>query len=85
MANPFVALFERPVATLTAAAYALVLMTAMLATWYAGSRNLLYLVDRWQDGWRLLVPFWYAVRVAGLLLVVAIDCLLIAGIIAVIV
>jgi len=85
-ANPFVALFERPVATLTAAAYALVLLSALVGSWYAGGRNALYLVEFWQEtpggqAWRLLVPLAYAARVVAMLLLLAVDLLLVAGII----
>lgn len=81
VANPFVALFERPVATLTAAAYALVLLSALVATTYAGTRNAVYLADRFQNGWRYLAPLWYTVRIIATLLVIAVDLLLVAGIV----
>jgi len=83
IANPFVRLFEAPVESLTAGAYALVLLAALVVSWYALGRNLLYLEDQWRDGWLVLVPFWYAARIVGALLIVAIDLLLIAGIIGV--
>ncbi len=79
--NPFVRLFEAPVEVLTATAYALVLLTALLATWYALGRNLLWLSQRWQTGWRYLPsPMWVA-RAGGGLLVIAVDCLLLAGVV----
>lgn len=81
--NPFVRVFEAPVEALTAGAYALVLVAALVASWYALGRNLLYLEDQWREGWLVLVPLWYAARVVGLLLLVALDLLLIAGIIGV--
>jgi hypothetical protein len=37
--------------------------------------------DRWQDGWQLLVPLGYAVRLAAMAAILAIDLLLLAGII----
>jgi len=83
IANPFVRLFEAPVESLTAGAYALVLLAALVVSWYALGRNALYLEDQWRDGWLVLVPFWYAARVVGALLIVALDLLLVAGIIAV--
>jgi len=83
IANPFVRLFEAPVEAMTAGAYALVLAAALAASWYALGRNLLYLTEQWQEGWLVLVPFWYAARVVGLLLLVALDLLLVAGIIGV--
>jgi hypothetical protein len=81
--NPFVHVFASPVESLTAGAYALVLTAALVASWYALGRNLLYLAEQWQEGWLVLVPFWYAARVVGLLLLVALDLLLVAGIIGV--
>jgi hypothetical protein len=79
--NPFIRLYEAPVESLTAGAYALVLIAALVASWYAAGRNLLYLQKQYQNGWRYLVPFWYMVRLVGLVLVVAVDLLLVAGII----
>jgi len=83
IANPFVRVYEAPVESLTAGAYALVLLAALVVSWYALGRNALYLEDQWRDGWLVLVPFWYAARVVGALLIVALDLLLVAGIIAV--
>jgi len=81
--NPFVAAFERPVTSLTAGAYALLLLAALVGTWWAAVPNLLYLDDRFQDGWLVLVPGAYAARVIAVLLIVAVDLLLIAGVIGV--
>lgn len=81
IANPFVALYENPVATLTAAAYALCLVAALVATWWAAGRNALYLSDQYQNGWKYLVPLWYTVRVIGMLVIAAVDLLLCAGIV----
>jgi len=80
-ANPFIRLFEQPVESLTAGGYVLLLVAALVATWWAGGRNALYLDEHYQDGWRYLVPFWYAIRLAGMLVIVAIDLWLLAGII----
>jgi len=85
IANPFVRLYDAPVESLTAGAYALLLVAALVTSWYALGRNMLYLTERWRDGWLVLVPFWYMARVVGVLLIVAVDLLLIAGIIAVLV
>jgi len=79
--NPFVRLFEAPVETLTAGAYALVLVAALLATWWALVPNLLYLRTRWRNGWQVLVPAEYAARAVAVCLLVALDCLLVAGIV----
>jgi len=78
--NPFIELFEAPVATLTAGAYVLVLLGLLAASWWAATRNLLWLSDNWQDGWILLIPLPYAVRLLALCLLAAIDLLLLAGI-----
>jgi hypothetical protein len=82
--NPFIALFERPVATLTAGAYVLVLLGALLLSWWALGRNLLYLREQYQNNWRVLVPLWYAVRGASTLGLLALDLLLIGGIVHVV-
>ena len=82
--NPFIELFEQPVATLTAGAYALVLVAALVTTWYAAGRNALTLYDTYQNGWLVLPPVGWIARAVGLLLVAAIDLLLIAGIIYVV-
>lgn len=81
MTNPFVALFEQPVETLTAGAYALLLMAALVSTWYVLGRNLLTLYDKYQNGWLALPPFGWALRAVGSLLILSVDLLLIAGII----
>jgi hypothetical protein len=82
--NPFIHLFDAPVETLTAAAYVVVLIGALGASWYALGLNLLALREGWQDGWKYLIPLAYAVRVVATTIVVAVDLLLIAAIIRVI-
>jgi len=79
--NPFVRLYEAPVETLTAAAYVAVLFGALVVTWWALGRNLLYLRDQYQNGWKYLIPFWYTVRAAAVAVLVAVDLLLIGAII----
>jgi len=74
---------QDPVAVLTAAAYATFLLAALVGTWWALSRNLLYLLDNWQDGWIVLVPLGYALRTMAVLGLVAVDLALVAGIIGV--
>lgn len=77
--NPFVALFENPVPTLTAAAYAVFLLTLLVATWWGLGRNLLYLVENWQDGWKLLIPGDYVAHLFATGIIVSVDLLLIAA------
>lgn len=83
IANPFIRLYETPVATLTDAAYALLLLAALVATWWAAGRNALYLSEHYQNGWKYLIPAWYALRLIGMLVTAAVDLLLLAGIIGV--
>lgn len=83
MTNPFLRLVDSPVETLTDAGWVVVLLAALVATWWAAGRNALYLSEQYQDGWRYLVPFWYAVRVVGGLVIVAIDLWLLAAVVAV--
>jgi len=82
--NPVIRLVEHPVASLADLGWAMVLLAALVATWWAAGRNLLWLDANWRDGWQALPPFWYAVRSVALLLVAAVDLWLIAGIVAVI-
>lgn len=79
--NPIIDLYETPVEALTDAGWILVLVAALVATWWAAGRNALYLSERYQDGWRYLIPGWYALRVIGMLGILAIDCWLLAGIV----
>lgn len=79
--NPVIHLIEHPVAALTEASWLCVLLAALVATWWAAGRNALYLLDRYQDGWLVLVPLQYAIRSIAMLLIVAIDLALIAGIV----
>jgi hypothetical protein len=83
--NPVVYFIEAPVAALTDLAWISVLLAALVATWWAGGRNALYLSDQYQNGWLYLVPLGYAVRVVGILLILAIDLWLFAGIVHVLV
>jgi len=81
--NPFIRLYEAPVATLTDAAFGCLLVAALIGTWWALGRNLLYLDNNYQNGWKYLVPFWYAVRLIAVISIVAVDLALIAALIAV--
>lgn len=82
--NPFIRIYESPVESLTAAGWLCILIGALVATWWAAGRNALYLENNYQNGWKYLVPFWYAVRLVGMLVALAVDLWLVAGIIAVI-
>ena len=84
IANPFVRLYEAPVETLTASAYAVFLAALLVATWWALSRNALYLHEEWQNGWLVLIPGAYAARVVLTAVIVAVDLLLLAGIVHVV-
>lgn len=81
--NPFIRLYEAPVEALTAGAYALLLVAALVATWYALSRNLMTLYQDYQKGWLILPPIAWTARAVGALVIVAIDLLLLAAIIGV--
>lgn len=82
--NPIIRLYEQPVEALTDAGWLLVLLAALVATWWAGGRNLLWLSEQYQNGWKYLVPVWYAARTIGMLAILAIDLWLVAGIVAVV-
>jgi len=81
--NPILRLVESPVAALADLGWALILLAALVATWWAAGRNALHLSEQHQEGWRYLVPFWYAVRTIGMLLVLAVDAWLLAALVAV--
>lgn len=83
--NPFLELYQHPVATLTAAAYVALLLGALVATWWAAGRNLMYLDDQFQEGWLYLIPLRYTARLVATLGIVAVDLLLVAAIIGVLV
>jgi len=82
VSNPFVALFNDPVGTLTAAAYALGLVGVLAATWWAAVPNALYLYDNWRDGWLVLVPGRYVLRILALVFIGMADLWIIAAVIA---
>lgn len=79
--NPAVRLTDAPVETLTEFGWALVLVAALVGTWWALGRNLLYLTEEYQQGWRYLIPLRYAARVVFTLLIVAVDLWLLAGVV----
>lgn len=79
--NPFIALFEEPVRTLTALAYAWVLLGVLVLTWWAATRNALNLWDSYRDGWLYLPPPVWTLRAVGMCAIVAVDLLLLAGIV----
>lgn len=79
IANPFVSLWEQPILTLTAAAYAFALVAALVATWYALGRNLMTLyIQNKKGGWKY-PPLEWALRAIAVPLVLAVDCLLLAA------
>lgn len=81
--NPAVRFVERPVAALTDAGWVVILLAALIATWWAAGRNLLYLSNRYQDGWKYLIPMAYAGRLIAMLLILAVDLWLVAALVAV--
>jgi hypothetical protein len=83
LTNPFVELFRAPVETLTAAAYAFVLLSALVLTWYALVRNTLAFQAEYssRSDVRWLLPLRLTARAAAACLIIAVDLLLIAGII----
>jgi len=81
--NPFLRLYDAPVQSLTDAAFVTVLLAALMATWWAGGRNALWLYTRYQANWKFLPPWEYAARTITMLLVVALDLALLAAIIGV--
>lgn len=79
--NPFIRLAEAPVVTTALAAYALVLLTAVAATAYLLSRNLLTLyVQANKSAWTMPPAGWMA-RALAVPLVLALDFLLVGALI----
>ncbi|MEF8887326.1 MAG: hypothetical protein V5A30_05920 [Haloarculaceae archaeon] len=81
--NPVLRLVEAPAATLADLGWACILVAALVATWWAAGRNLLWLDAHWQEGWQVLPPFWPALRMVALLVVTAVDLWLLAALVAV--
>lgn len=83
--NPFIALYEDPVATLTALAYALSLATLLVLTLAATYRNALWLYVRWDrqrpQEWEFVPPAWWLIRLAAIPAVLAIDAWALAALI----
>lgn len=82
--NPFVRLYEAPVETLTAGAYALVLVAFLLLTWWVLTSLAFDLYRGWRDSWYALPPLSYVAKAAAGVVILAVDLLLLAGIIHVI-
>jgi len=79
--NPAIHLVDHPASALTDAGWVVILVAALIATWWSAGRNLLYLSNRYQDGWKYLVPMAYAARLIAMLLVLAVDLWLVAAIV----
>lgn len=80
-ANPFIRLYEAPAETLTAFAYAIILLALLLLTWWALTTLVFDLYRDWRNGWLALPPLKYVAKAALGCVIVAVDLLLIAGII----
>jgi len=82
--NPFIRLYEAPVESLTLGAYLLLLLAALVFTWWLLTRNVLELYDQatsetWAKNTPLYPPFKFVWRLAALPIIVAIDLFLIAA------
>lgn len=84
LGNPILRLVESPVPSLIDVGWATVLLAALVATWWAAGRNLLWLDANWAQGWRYLPTFEPVSRIVALLLILALDMWLIAAIIEVV-
>lgn len=77
--NPFIRLWETPVETLAIGAYLLVLLAALVATWYVLGRNLLTLYIQYEkDSWKTPPAAW-AARAIAVPIILSIDLLLVAA------
>jgi hypothetical protein len=88
--NPFVELFEHPVATLTALAYAVVLLGVSIwlagVGWRATAETRNYIHYRYTDHdygpeWDIVPPFRLVLLAGGVCVLAAVELLLIGGII----
>ena len=80
--NPFVRLWEAPVETTALLAYAFLLLAALVATWYALGTNVLTLKIRWdRRRWTYVPDQSFVYRVVGILVLVAVDWLLLGGLV----
>lgn len=83
-ANPFIRLYEAPVESLTLAGYLLILLAALVGTWWLLTRNVLELYsqvtsDTWAKNTPLYPPFKFIWRLGAIPIIVAIDLFLIAA------
>jgi hypothetical protein len=79
--NPFIRFAEAPVTTAALAAYALVLVAALIATWYILTRNLLTLYVGWDKGGWKMPPGPWAARALAVPLILAVDVLLVGALV----
>ncbi|WP_256394102.1 hypothetical protein [Natronoarchaeum rubrum] len=83
--NPFIELYRDPVATLTALAYALTLLTLLVITLAGTWRNAIWLATRWKrqrpNEWEYIPPTWWLVRLAAIPAVLAVDAWAMAALI----
>lgn len=74
--NPFIRFFEEPILASALLAYALVVVAALLATWYVLGRNCMTLYLRWDnEAWQTPPGSW-AARAIAVPLILAVDLLL---------
>ena len=83
--NPFIALFEDPVATLAALGYVLLLVTLLVVTLAACWRNALTIRMQWHRDrptkWEYVPPVGWCLRVAAIPFILAIDAWALAALI----
>lgn len=79
--NPFIRLVEDPVTTTVLAAYALVLLAALITTWYVLGRNLLTLYVRYDNEAWATPPASWAARAIAVPLILAVDLLLVGALV----
>lgn len=82
--NPFIRLYETPVESLTLAAYLLILVVALVWTWWLLTRNVLELyrqatTETWAKNTPLYPPFKFVWRLATVPAIVAVDLFLLAA------
>jgi hypothetical protein len=83
--NPFIRLLTHPVDTITVAAYACILLAALVVTAWAWWSNVLELRLRWERRqWQYDVPAPFAARVALAAFILGVDLLLVATVVEIV-
>lgn len=83
--NPFIELAQDPVATLSALAYGLALITLLILTLGATWSNAIWVKTRWDrqrpHQWEYIPPTWWLIRLSAVPAILAVDAWVLAALI----